>query len=159
MHYHFDSKDELLAEALRFAAHADIRRLEKAVAQLVDPVERLDRVLREYLPSARQDQSWVLWIDAWGQAIRNPRLRSILAELDLAWVGAIEMVVHDGVAAERFECADPRGTAQRLAALLDGLGLDVILHGGPPRRRLLEHARIAAAAEVGIKPSDFTETR
>ena len=97
----------------------------------------------------------MLWIDAWGQAIRNPRLRAILAELDLAWVGAIESVVRDGVAADRFRCADPQGAAQRLAALLDGLGLDVILHGGPSRRRLLEHARTAAAAEVGIAPAEL----
>ncbi len=152
VHYHFDSKDELLAETLRHAADADIARLEKAVAQLDDPLRRLDRVLREYLPEQRRDQSWVIWVDAWGQAIRNERLRDILTELDLAWSGAIETVIHDGVAAGRFECADPHGAARRLSALLDGLGLDVILHGGPSRRRLLEDARIAATAEVGLAP-------
>lgn len=152
VHYHFDSKDELLAETLRHAADADIARLEKAVAELDDPVGRLDRVLREYLPETKGDQSWVIWIDAWGHAIRNPRLRTILKELDLAWSGALETVIHDGVAAGVFECADPAGTARRLSALLDGLGLDVILHGGPPRRRLLRDARIAATAEVGLPP-------
>lgn len=152
VHYHFDSKDELLAETLRHAADADISRLEKAVAQLDDPLRRLDRVLREYLPEQRRDQSWVIWVDAWGQAIRNERLRNILTELDLAWSGAIETVIRDGVAAGRFECADPAGAARRLSALLDGLGLDVILHGGPSRRRLLQDARIAAAAEVGLAP-------
>jgi AcrR family transcriptional regulator len=149
VHYHFDSKDELLAETLRYAADIDIARLEKAVAELDDPVHRLDWVLREYLPEAKGDQSWVLWVDAWGHAIRNERLRNILTELDLAWSGAIETVIHDGVAA-RFECADPAGAARRISALLDGLGLDVILHGGPSRRRLLRDARIAATAEVGL---------
>jgi AcrR family transcriptional regulator len=150
VHYHFDSKDELLAETLRYAADIDIARLEKAVAELDDPVHRLDWVLREYLPEAKGDQSWVLWVDAWGHAIRNERLRNILTELDLAWSGAIETVIHDGVAAGRFECADPAGAARRISALLDGLGLDVILHGGPSRRRLLRDARIAATAEVGL---------
>jgi AcrR family transcriptional regulator len=152
VHYHFDSKDELLAETLRHAADADIARLEKAVADLDDPVLRLDRVLREYLPEKKADQSWVIWVDAWGHAIRNERLRNILTELDLAWAGTLETVIHDGVAAGRFECADPSGSARRIAALLDGLGLDVILHGGPSRKRLLQDARISAAAEVGLTP-------
>jgi AcrR family transcriptional regulator len=152
VHYHFDSKDELLAETLRHAADADIARLEKAVADLDDPVLRLDRVLREYLPEKKADQSWVIWVDAWGHAIRNERLRKILTELDLAWSGTLEAVIHDGVAAGRFDCADPSGAARRISALLDGLGLDVILHGGPSRRRLLQDARIAAAAEVGLTP-------
>ena len=86
-------------------------------------------------------------------------IEALHPEPPLFGVGALEMVVHDGVAAGRFECADPSGAARRLSALLDGLGLDVILHGGPSRRRLLEHARIAAAAEIGIAPSEFTETR
>jgi AcrR family transcriptional regulator len=152
VHYHFDSKDELLAETLRHAADADIARLEKAVAQLDDPLRRLDRVLREYLPEQRRDQSWVIWVDAWGQAIRNERLRNILTELDLAWSGALETVLHDGVAAGAFHCPDPAGAARRLSAMLDGLGLDVILHGGPSRKRLLQDARIAATAEVGLAP-------
>jgi AcrR family transcriptional regulator len=150
VHYHFDSKDELLAETLRHAADADIARLEKVVAELDDPVKRLDRVLAEYLPDSRGDQSWVIWVDAWGHAIRSDRLRTILSELDLAWSGAIEAVIHDGVAAGVFECPDPAGAARRLSAMLDGLGLDVILHGGPSRRRLLQDARIAATAEVGL---------
>jgi AcrR family transcriptional regulator len=155
VHYHFDSKDELLAETLRHAADADIDRLEKAVAELDDPVRRLDRVLSEYLPETKKDQSWVIWVDAWGHAIRSDRLRTILKELDLAWSGALESVLHDGVTAGVFTCADPAGTARRLSAMLDGLGLDVILHGGPSRKRLQQDARIAAAAEVGLSPTDF----
>jgi AcrR family transcriptional regulator len=134
VHYHFDSKDELLAETLRHAADADIDRLEKAVAELDDPVRRLD---------------------AWGHAIRNDRLRTILKELDLAWSGALESVIHDGVTAGIFACSDPAGAARRLSAMLDGLGLDVILHGGPSRKRLQQDARIAAAAEVGLSPADL----
>jgi AcrR family transcriptional regulator len=155
VHYHFDSKDELLAETLRHAADADIDRLEKAVAELDDPVRRLDRVLSEYLPETKKDQSWVIWVDAWGHAIRSDRLRTILKELDLAWSGALESVLHDGVTAGIFTCSDPAGAARRLSAMLDGLGLDVILHGGPSRKRLQQDARIAAAAEVGLSPTDF----
>src|SRR5262249_33495797 len=70
IHYHFASKDDLLAETLRHAADADILRLEKSVAASANPVERLDRVLREYLPSPRGDQTWLLWIDTWAASLR-----------------------------------------------------------------------------------------
>jgi AcrR family transcriptional regulator len=159
VHYHFESKDELLAETMRYAADADIRRLEKTVAAGSDPVERLDRVLREYLPGPR-DQSWTLWIDAWGEALRNATLMEISEELDAAWVALLERVIRDGVTARRFRTHDPAGVAWRLAALMDGLGLQVVLHKGTmSRARMLEHTRTAAAAELGLRRDDFPARR
>jgi AcrR family transcriptional regulator len=159
VHYHFASKDELLAETMRYAADADIRRLEKSVAAGSDPVERLDRVLREYLPGPR-DQSWTLWIDAWGEALRNPTLREISEELDQAWIELLERVIRDGVTAKRFRSADPAGSAWRLAALMDGLGLQVVLHKATmSRAKMLEHTRSVAAAELGLRRDDFPTRR
>ena len=159
VHYHFASKDELLAETMRYAADADIRRLEKTVAAGADPVERLERVLREYLPGPR-DQSWTLWIDAWGEALRSPTLREISEELDLAWVAMLERVIRDGVAAKRFRTADPAASAWRLAALMDGLGLQVVLHKSTmSKAKMLDHTRAVAAAELGLRRSDFPSKR
>jgi AcrR family transcriptional regulator len=159
VHYHFESKDDLLAETMRYAADADIRRLEKTVAAGSDPVERLDRVLREYLPGPR-DQSWTLWIDAWGEALRSPTLKEISEELDAAWVALLERVIRDGVTARRFRTSDPAGVAWRLAALMDGLGLQVVLHKGTmSRTRMLEHTRTVAAAELGLRRDDFPARR
>jgi AcrR family transcriptional regulator len=159
VHYHFASKDELLAETMRYAADADIRRLEKSVAAGTDQVERLDRVLREYLPGPR-DQSWTLWIDAWGEALRNPTLREISEELDQAWVALLERVIRDGVIAKRFRAADPAGSAWRLAALMDGLGLQVLLHKSTmSRAKMLEHTRTFAATEFGLRRDEFPTRR
>ena len=138
---------------MRHAADADIDRLEKAVAELDDPVRRLDRVLAEYLPETTQDQSWVIWVDAWGHAIRSDRLRD---DPQGARPGVERRArVRDprrGRPPGSSTCPDPAGSARRLSAMLDGLGLDVILHGGPSRRRLPADARIAATAEVGLAP-------
>jgi AcrR family transcriptional regulator len=155
IHYHFASKDDLLAETLRHAADTDIHRLEKSVASSADPIERLDRVLREYLPS-RGDQTWLLWIDMWSAGLRNPVLRDISEELDEAWVRVLQGVLEAGVDAEIFTCADPRASAWRLSSLLDGLGLQVVVHRKTMRRsQMLEHARTAAAYEVGLDRADF----
>jgi AcrR family transcriptional regulator len=151
IHYHFASKDELLAETLRHTAAADIRRLEESVAGHGDPLERLDRVFREYLPSAERDQSWVLWIDAWGDALRSPRLREISEELDTAWAGVLERVIRDGIAAGRLACADPAAAAWRLACLMDGLGVQLTLHTATmTHAAMLDHVRDVAARELGF---------
>jgi AcrR family transcriptional regulator len=156
IHYHFASKDELLAETLRHAADTDIRRLEKSVASSADPIERLDRVLREYLPSPRGDQTWLLWIDTWSAGLRNTVLRDISEELDEAWVRVLQGVLEAGVDAGVFTCPDPTASAWRLSSLLDGLGLQVVVHRQTMRRsQMLEHARTAAAAEVGLDRDDF----
>jgi AcrR family transcriptional regulator len=152
VHYHFESKDELLAAAFRHAADADIRRLEKSLAENADAVEQLDRLVREYLPGGRGEKGWVLWIDAWGEALRDPALRRISAELDLAWVQAIEGVITDGVTAGQFRCDDPRAAAWRLASLMDGLSLQLVAHRGLlTRTTALEYTRAAAEREVGAK--------
>jgi AcrR family transcriptional regulator len=152
IHYHFASKDELLAETLRDTAAADIRRLRGAVAGHGDPLERLDRVLEEYLPSAERDQSWVLWIDAWGDALRSPRLREISEELDTAWARVLEQVIRDGVEAGRLRSADPAASAWRLACLMDGLGVQLTLHTGTmTHEAMLDHARSVAARELGFE--------
>lgn len=149
IHYHFASKDALLAETLRVSAAADIRRLEESVAGEGDPVERLDRVLQEYLPSAERDQSWVLWIDAWGDALRNERLRAISEELDIAWARVLEQVIREGVRVGRLHCTDPAAVAWRLACVMDGLGVQLTLHTGTmTHAAMLAHARDIAAREL-----------
>lgn len=155
IHYHFSSKDELFAEMLRSAAQRDIDRVRKIAEGAGSAVTRLDRVLREFIPAARGDQSWVLWIDAWAAALRDPGLRAIMAELDDAWADVIERVLRDGAASGEFDCPDPAASSWRLAALLDGFGLRIALQGKQSRQRALRHARIAAAREVGLDEADF----
>jgi AcrR family transcriptional regulator len=151
IHYHFASKDELLAETLRDTAAADIRRLEESVAGHGDPIERLDRVLQEYLPSEERDQSWVLWIDAWGDALRSPRLREISEELDTAWARVLETVIRDGVDVGALKCSDPAASAWRLACLMDGLGVQLTLHTATmTHAAMLDHVRGAAAHELSF---------
>jgi AcrR family transcriptional regulator len=155
IHYHFAGKDDLLAETLRFAADTDIERFQKSVAAGANAIAKLDRVIREYMPG-RRDLSWQLWIDAWGEALRNPTLRKISEELDQAWVTVLEQVIKEGVDEGRFTCDDPAASAWRIAALMDGLGLQVVLHRSTMSRpAMLAHARAAAAAELGVRPVDF----
>lgn len=150
VHYHFATKDQLLTAMFRSVAERDIAHARRLAAGPGTAAERLTKVMREFVPTTK-DTSWVLWIDAWGSALRDPAIRAIAEELDDAWVQVLEQVIADGAACGEFSCPDPAASAWRLAALLDGLGLRITLHrGSMTRRQMLEHARVAAAAEVGI---------
>jgi AcrR family transcriptional regulator len=156
VHYHFSSKDELLVEMLRVMASTDVLRLRETVDADADPVDRLDQVLRAYLPTARRDESWALWIDWWDEALRSEALATISSEFDTAWVGLLEELIEAGVDEGVFDCKDPNGAAWRLSALLDGLAVQVVLPRRTlSRRQMLDHARIAAAREVGLPRSAF----
>ena len=156
VHYHFSSKDELLVEMLRNMATTDVARLRETVGDRGDPVDRLDRVLREYLPTSRRDESWALWIDWWDEALRSEALATISSEFDTAWVAILEELIESGVEDGVYDCKDPHGSAWRLSALLDGLAIQVVLPRRTlSRRRMLDHARIGAAREVGLARSAF----
>ena len=158
VHYHFSSKDELLVEMLRQMAATDVARLRETMAASGDPVDRLDRVLREYLPTARRDESWALWIDWWDEALRSEALATISSEFDTAWVAILEELIEAGVEDGVYDCKDPHGAAWRLSALLDGLAIQVVLPRRTlSRRQMLDHARVGAAREVGLARSAFPD--
>ena len=155
IHYHFDSKEMLLAEALRYAAEQDITRLEQELEQAHTALTQLDTMFSFDMPEVGEP-SWMLWIDGWGEALRSPTLQKISQELDLQWQRVIADVVREGVAAGEFRCADPEATAWRLTALLDGLGLQVTVHEGLlSRDQLLRYVRRAAATELDVPESAF----
>jgi AcrR family transcriptional regulator len=156
VHYHFATKDELMAEMLRATSEVEQKQLSHIVEARASALDRLDRVLRYYIPRTRTDLSWILWIEAWAAGLRAPAMQAILLELERAWLQALERVIRDGVAAGEFSCPDPAASAERLDALLDGLMARSTVHPGTiSRKRLIEHVRTAAAREVGLQRTDF----
>ena len=148
IHYHFATKDVLLTEMLRHEAERDIAKARRLATGSGSTLQRLDRVMREFVPGSRNDQTWVLWIDAWGASLRDETLRTISQELDTAWNEMLFVVISDGVASGDFITDDPRAVADRLLALLDGLGLRVTLQRpGINRKQMHEHARVVAESQ------------
>ncbi|MGD9705838.1 MAG: TetR/AcrR family transcriptional regulator [Acidimicrobiia bacterium] len=156
IHYHFDSKEQLLAEAFKHAARQEMASLEEDLAAAPNAVAQLDRVLQNYTPG-QDDYDWLMWIDSWGEALRNPAMRAISQELDVESTGLIERVLRNGVATGDFVCADPASSAWRLAALLDGLGIQLTVHDGViTREQLVAHVRIVAISELGLPADAFS---
>ena len=159
IHYHFASKELLLAEAFRMAARSDLSRLTLEVSTARTAIAKLDKAFRLYTP-IEAEAVWMLWIDGWGEAIRNPRMKKISQELDIEWKDTLEKIIYEGIDNGEFTCSDPNATAWRLAALLDGLGVQATVHEGViTRRQLVNWVRSAACRELDLPEGAFVTKR
>jgi len=147
--YHFETKERLLSQAFSHAAARDLERLGRVVAAPGSSVDRLAGVLRLYAPVGAA-LGWTLDIDAWAEGLRTPEIRQATTDLDLRWRGALEQVIRDGVQAAEFRCDDPAASAQRIAAMLDGLAVATQVRHSLTRARAAEWARDFAAHELGL---------
>jgi ketosteroid isomerase-like protein len=98
----------------------------------------------------------MLWIDGWGEALRNPMMRKISQQLDEQSIELLARIIRIGVESGEFTCPDPAASAMRLTALVDGLAVQFAAHDGMMNRdHLIHHVRFAAGAEVGVDIADF----
>jgi AcrR family transcriptional regulator len=121
--YWFESRDELLAEALTSAEDAFYERFSERLAELDDPRERLVALI----DASVSGEDWVLWVELWTRALRDERLRDARQRLDDRWRAQIAAIVAEGMKAGVFAAADPDRAALELAALIDGLAVQVAL--------------------------------
>ena len=122
--YWFESRDELLAEALTFAEETFAERLRAKLAHLACPSQRLFALIEN---SVADDDDWKLWIELWTRALRDPNLADARQRLDDRWRAQIAEVVAEGQRAGDFSGPDPERAALELSALMDGLAVQVAL--------------------------------
>jgi len=147
--YHFETKERLLSQAFSHAAERDLERLGQVVAAPGSSLDRLASVLRLYAPVG-DAIGWTLDIDAWAEGLRTPEIRQATTELDRRWRGALEQVIRDGVVTGELRCDDPAGSAQRIAAMLDGLAVATQVRHSLSRDQAAAWARDYAAHELGL---------
>jgi len=157
IHYHFDSKEQLLAEAFEHYANKDVAEMEGEIENAPTALSKLERVIQNYVPEGSDDVEWMLWIDGWGEALRNPMMKKISQQLDEQSAALLARIIRNGVESGEFTCPDPNASAMRLTALVDGLAVQFAAHDGMMNRdQLIDHVRFAAAAEIGLTMADFT---
>lgn len=122
--YWFESREELLAEALTSAEETFAERLRARLAHLDCPSERLVALLES---SVGGDDEWTLWIELWARALRDPSLAESRQRLDDHWRALIAEVIREGQATGDFGGPDPDRAALELSALMDGLAVQVAL--------------------------------
>ncbi|MEO6125160.1 MAG: TetR family transcriptional regulator C-terminal domain-containing protein [Ilumatobacteraceae bacterium] len=156
IHYHYDSKEQLLAEAFSYYARKDLAELDAEIETAPNSLAQLDRAIQNYVPEGSGDVEWMLWIDAWGEALRNPLMKRISQELDEQSVRLLERVLRAGVASGEFRCPNPSASSIRLTGLIDGLAVQFAAHNNLlTRDAFIDHVRWLAAAEVGVDIEAF----
>jgi AcrR family transcriptional regulator len=129
IHYYFDSREEVLLEALRWASERLFARL-SAPAD-ASPLARLARLLELSIPYSdppeRRDE-YVLWLETWTLVLHDRGRMSALEELSRRWRELFSGAVEAGTAGGAFRpVAKPRVVAERLIALVDGLGFETVV--------------------------------
>src|SRR4029453_10325962 len=129
--YYFGKKDILLAEALSYADEHFYAQTADAVAEMSSARDRLGELVRCScsVGEAEDDfDEWVLWLDLWARAPRDPDVARDRAAMDRRWRTTIAEIVREGQAMGEFAAVDADAFALRLGALIDGLAIQVVLH-------------------------------
>jgi AcrR family transcriptional regulator len=152
--YYFGKKDILLAEALSFADERFYAQTAGAVAEMTSARDRLVELVRCSCSIGEADDDfdeWVLWLDLWARAPRDPDVARDRAAMDRRWRTTIGEIVRQGQAAGEFDKVDPAAFALRLGALIDGLAIQVVLKDPEvTRERMFDLCMETCSGELGF---------
>lgn len=123
--YYFASKSQLLKEALTSAEARFYDELALQLGSIGSARERLVLIIAS--SSGSGDYDAALWMELWARALRDPELAATRAELDGRWRRVIAEVVRYGQERGELGPADPEEFAVLLAALLDGMAVQIAL--------------------------------
>ena len=148
VHYHFATREALLAEALEhsFETAGDVRE------ESGDPVTRLRAMIDQCLPLPGElERDWVLWVELWLRAVRHPELRPTAANLYARMKVWFRAAIEEG----GFGDVDAGAIADRTLALIDGFGLRALL-GDPemPLERARAEVWHALAGDLGLRDGE-----
>jgi AcrR family transcriptional regulator len=153
VHYHFDSREALLAEALEWSyTRAGDARMTDDEPAGGSHSERLESMIDQCLPitpSLRDD--WVLWVELWLRAVRHPELRPIAEELYARLHSWFAQEIAAGVADGEFAPCDPDEVTDLVLALIDGVGVRTLIGDRSiPLERARRQVQAALASELGL---------
>ncbi|WP_299560465.1 TetR/AcrR family transcriptional regulator [uncultured Mycolicibacterium sp.] len=155
-HYHFPSREALLVEMLRTAAEDDVERAREIARGDGTVVQRLDRLIRLALPISSDDWNWRLWVEMWGAGLRHDEIALIAERFDNGWADTVRELLAAGAESAEVRCIDPAASADRLTAMINGLGLRMVSsRAGFPRAYVIRLVRMAAALELGMDWQEY----
>jgi len=154
--YYFESKEELLREALTFAEERFYDELEGELTRIPSARDRLVWLVESAL--AAGDYDAVLWIELWPHALRSDEVAATREALDKRWRAAISSIIREGQRRGEFAGGDADELTLLVSSLLDGLMIQVAMEDRdvtPSRARemclgVLERELGCALTGVGV---------
>jgi len=156
VHHYFSTREELLEQALIHSfEQAGDERFQRPSDTEESATEALARGIGECLPlPGPQEREWVLWVELWLRAVREPALRPVAARLYDRYRQWMAGLIRAGVESGEFRSdADPEALADVAMALLDGAGVRALLRD--PAMEVDAAQKLVAerlAAELGLEP-------
>jgi AcrR family transcriptional regulator len=161
VHHYFSTREELLEQALVHSfEQAGDERFSEETATGGSAIDVLAAAIRESLPyPGVQEREWVLWVELWLRAVREPDLRPVAARMYERYRAWMTDLIETGIKGGEFSADIDVGRTVSLAiALLDGTGVRA-LFGDPAMD--VEAARTvvatALASELGIEPGPLLD--
>jgi AcrR family transcriptional regulator len=155
VHYHFDSRESLLAEAIDYS-YERASEVRLGGGDTVGPdaghAQRLAAMVDQCLPvSDALREDWVLWVELWLRAVRHSELRPVAEELYARMHAWFACEIAAGIATQEFARCDPADVADRTLALLDGLGVRALIgDGAMTLDRARRTVRASLARDLGL---------
>ena len=154
--YYFGSKEKVLTEALAYAEDVFYIEAFRELTGIEGASEKLVRLIELACPAVERseiDEYWALWVELWSRALRNDEAARKREALDQRWRTTIAEVVREGQRSGEFAPCDPERFATYLAALMDGLSLQGLLHDSVVNSELINEMCLdAAAQQLGFDP-------
>ena len=149
--HYFRSKDQLLIEASEFSARLMRPRMEK-LARNASALEAIRKVVWEALPlTAKSRHLWRIWLGFWERSSYNPEVSRVMRARYDEWRGRLSMLIQRARSEGQVRAdIDPDQAAQELVALVDGIGVQVVLGVGKipaARQREIVDVWIASLAQ------------
>lgn len=154
VHYYFRTKQNVLTEALAFAGRRASEEHGRILAAIASYRHRLVQLIDWQIPDPSGHDDWAIWVEVWNEAMRRDEVRNAQHEAYSSWLRTLEDVIKLGVAAGEFRSVDARDFAATLAALVDGLALQVLSGRSmtPKRMRKLIAATLERDLFAGVGP-------
>ena len=155
--YYFESKDKVLTEALTFANERFYLRVSREALRLPSARDQLIRLIELSCPGGdgnaegEWDDEYILWIELWNRALRDPEMAKDREALERRWRTIIVDIVRKGQDQGEFPPGDPEEAALRLSALIDGLSIMILLRDPEVTPDRMRQACLEVAAhEIGF---------
>lgn len=133
VHHYFSTREELLEQALiysfertgdeRFGGEGE------SASGTGTATQSMRLAIRDSLPApGAQEREWVLWVELWLRAVREPDLRPVATRLYERYRTWIAAVIRSGLESGEFDAGlDVEATADLAITLLDGAGIRALL--------------------------------
>jgi AcrR family transcriptional regulator len=161
VHYYYETKDDVLLAALKWANEQPYSRMDELLGREADDLSRLATLLELSIPyPGAPREEWVFFLELWGRILHRPELMGAGESTDSRWRSYFFDVVRSGTASGVFRpVAAPDEVADRLVALVDGLGLKAVLGGAWMTPERMREILLRFAADELRVPYDELDRR